>query len=153
MILQNQDYPKHIYLADDDADDRAFFAEALSAVDNSVVLVESQDGQALMQKLYLPPMPMPDVVFLDLNMPKQNGFECLEEIRKDKGDLNQLNVVIFTTSSSQMNIDNAFELGASFYAVKPTSFHDLKLLLTNVLKMNWRNPHTTDIQRQFLLVG
>ena len=87
MLTRTQNNSRHIFLADDDEDDRMFFSDALSEIDNSIVLTEAENGKELMEILHQPPNPMPEVVFLDINMPIQNGFQCLEEIRKDKNDL------------------------------------------------------------------
>ena len=139
MIIQEQNSQKHIYLADDDNDDRAIFADALKQVDNSIILTQAEDGEQLMEILYVPPTPLPNIIFLDLNMPKRNGFECLKEIRNHQ-DLKDLNVIVFTTSNNPQNIETALELGASFYAVKPTTFDGLKKLIDNFLKTDWSYP-------------
>lgn len=136
MTLQNSNSLRHIFLADDDQDDRQMFSDALSEVDRNIILTEAENGIELMSILQLPPNPLPDIVFLDLNMPKRGGLECLEEIRS-KGDLKDLKVVMLTTSSNPDNIDTAYDLGASFYAVKPNTFNDLKKLISNVLTIDW----------------
>ncbi|SNR95572.1 response regulator [Flavobacterium sp. ov086] len=128
---------KNIYLADDDDDDREMFAEALSEIDNTVILTQAQDGQQLMDILYKEPNPLPDIIFMDINMPKQDGLKCLEEIRNQCGNLKELFVIILSTSSDPLIIDKAFDLGATFYAVKPSSFVDLKSFIKEVLQIDW----------------
>lgn len=137
MITQSQIFPKNIFLADDDDDDRLLFVEALSEIDNSVSLTIAEDGKQLMDILHAKPNPLPDVLFLDINMPRKNGFECLEEIRKHNDNLKDLNIIIFTTCDKCTTMEKAYELGATFFAVKPNKFSDLKLLINDVLQMDW----------------
>lgn len=142
--------PKCIFLADDDQDDRAIFAEALLDIDSSVLLTQAEDGKQLMDILHTPPDPLPDVIFLDINMPKLNGFECLEEIRSQEGDLKKINVIVFSTCNSLTSIEKAYELGATFYAVKPNTYDDLKSFIKKVLCIDWTSPE--QIQRDFRLI-
>ena len=137
MTLQNTRVQKNIYLADDDDDDRVMFAEALFEIDSTAILTQAQDGQQLMDILYKQPNPLPDIIFMDINMPKQDGFKCLEEIRNQCGNLKELFVIILSTSSDPLVIDKAFNLGATFYAVKPSTFDDLKSLIKDVLQIDW----------------
>ena len=67
-------------------------------------------------------------------MPKKNGFDCLEEIRKHEGELKEVPVIILSTSSEPANIESAKELEASFYAVKPSRFDILKSFLGRSFK-------------------
>ena len=83
----------NILLADDDADDCLFFTEALTGSPLSTHLTTVPDGEHLMQLLSNEKYELPDVLFLDLNMPRKNGFECLSEI-KQNSKLNMLSVVI-----------------------------------------------------------
>lgn len=140
MIFPNQNSQKNIYLADDDIDDREMFAEILSELDNSVILTQAEDGKKLMEILSVSSDSLPDVIFLDLNMPKQNGFECLKQIRSHQGHLKNLKIVIFTTSSDQKDMARAFELGANFYAVKPRTFNELRSFVQDVLQIDWFSP-------------
>lgn len=137
MALANQNSQRFIYIADDDDDDRILFTEAILEVDPSVVLKEAQDGMQLMQIIETLSDPIPDVIFLDINMPKKSGFDCLREIRKQDGAIKDVKVIILSTSSDPEDIKKALELGATFYAVKPSRFDTLKLFLEEVLKMNW----------------
>ncbi|MRX41748.1 response regulator [Flavobacterium sp. LC2016-23] len=136
MDLQNSKSQRNIYLADDDDDDRSMFVEALQEVDSSVILTQAEDGKQLLEILHSDPDPLPEVIFLDINMPKVDGFECLEQIKQDT-NLKKLPIVMLSTSSDPVTIDKALELGASVYAVKPSSFEGLKTLIKNALQMDW----------------
>ena len=79
---------------------------------------------------------LPEFIFLDINMPGKSGLECLEEIRSSEGGLKEVNIVMLSTSSDPENIQKALDLGATCYAVKPSSFEKLKSLLEEVLSMD-----------------
>lgn len=127
---------RNIYLADDDHDDRLMFLEALLEVSSNVVLTQAEDGKQLLDILSENPKPLPEFVFLDINMPKVGGFECLAQIKKNK-KLNKLLIIMLSTSSDPFAITKAQELGANFYAVKPNTFDGIKILIKNVLQMDW----------------
>jgi len=136
MGLAEQNFHRYIYMADDDQDDRSLFMEAIHEVDPDVILKEARDGMELMDILLALSDPVPEVIFLDINMPKKNGFECLEEIRKCDGAIREVKVIMFSTSSDPQDIERALKLGATFYAVKPSRFDTLKEFLEQVLHMD-----------------
>ena len=140
----------NIVLADDDADDRLLFDEAISEIDVKTKLSLFNDGKALMDYLVLPDTVLPEIVFLDLNMPIKNGMQCLKEIRaNDK--LKELCVAIYSTSSSEEDIENTFVNGANVYINKPNSFSALKKAIDKVLKINWQY-HTSALNRDNFLL-
>ncbi|GGF29530.1 response regulator [Flavobacterium limi] len=134
---------RSIFIADDDSDDRTFFAEALAEVNSEILLTEFEDGLQLMNILTQPGSIIPDIIFLDINMPKYDGMQCLEIIRRSKNTLADTPVIILSTSSNSETIQKAYNLGANHYAVKPGSFNEIKFFLHSVLKMDW-NFRTTD---------
>ncbi|MCC9064982.1 response regulator [Flavobacterium aquidurense] len=137
MAFENYNSQRFIYLADDDSDDREFFADALSEIERDVILKQAPDGMHLMESLLtLSESELPDFIFLDINMPGKTGLECLQEIRNLSGGLKEVNIVMLSTSSDPENIRRASELGATFYAVKPSCFERLKSLLEEVLSMD-----------------
>ena len=73
-----------ILLADDDTDDCLFFKDALEGIPISIEFTAVHDGEQLMQFLNNETNPLPQILFLDLNMPRKNGFECLAEIKQNK---------------------------------------------------------------------
>jgi CheY-like chemotaxis protein len=128
---------KSIFLADDDADDRSFFADALKAVDKDAELTTSIDGMELMNSLgeITTDPPPPHLIFLDLNMPRKNGYECLMEIRRTH-KLKDIPVVVLTTSESRNAIDTAYDLGANCYVCKPNSHERMMRTLETVLELD-----------------
>src|ERR1700675_4386029 len=101
----------NILLADDDGDDCYFFKEALKECPVSTHLTTVPDGEHLMHLLTNGTRELPDVLFLDLNMPRKNGFECLSEIRENK-KLKDLPVIIFSTSFEQEVVNLLYQNGA-----------------------------------------
>ncbi|QSW88436.1 MULTISPECIES: response regulator [Flavobacterium] len=132
-MLEKHNSTKIIYHADDDEDDRMLFTDAVDELALPVRVQQASDGQQLLDILLRNTERLPDIVFLDINMPFRNGFECLEEIRRGKVPLREVKVVMLSTSGSPENIARAFELGADLYAVKPSSYQGLKELLSEIL--------------------
>lgn len=130
--MNSQTKSKRIHLADDDEDDRSFFEDAIKELGIETQLIMSTNGAELMKILDDTVPPPPYVIFLDLNMPRKNGFECLLEIRKIS-KLMEIMVVIFSTSSKAEIVDKAFHLGANYYICKPSSFELLKKAIKTVL--------------------
>ncbi|MTD67716.1 response regulator [Flavobacterium sp. LC2016-13] len=150
MAFDNHSTKRFIYLADDDSDDRDFFADALLEADPDAVLRQFQDGMYLMDALFtLSHTNLPEFIFLDINMPCKSGLECLAEIRNHE-NLKDVHVIMLSTSNDPENINKAFEMGATFYAVKPSSYEELKSLLDDLLNIDV--VATNEENRKFLLV-
>jgi CheY-like chemotaxis protein len=121
-------YPVLILMAEDDADDRLMAKEALevSGLRNELRFVE--DGVELMNYLSKQgryhDAPRPGLILLDMNMPRKNGREALQEI-KAQPDFRNIPVVILTTSQAEEDIRAGYELGADAYITKPVSFEGL----------------------------
>jgi len=128
----------NILLADDDTDDCNFFKDALEALPMSTKLSIVHDGDELMNYLLEQTGPLPHVLFLDINMPRKNGFECLAEIKHDE-KLKDLPVVMFSTSRSQEKINILFKTGADVYIHKPSSFAQLVQVIHHALPMAAEN--------------
>jgi CheY-like chemotaxis protein len=121
----------NIILVDDDSDDRDLFTEAMSLIHPLAEVTSKRDGEELMDYLATSSR-MPDVIFLDLNMPRKNGKECLKELRTNK-KFQTTPVIIFTTSLNPVDVQETFSQGASFFMRKPNSFEELKETLHNLL--------------------
>lgn len=130
--------PLHIMLADDDEDDRLFFKEAFEEVKIKYDITTFNDGEQLMEYLNTPGNAQPDIVFLDLNMPRKSGMECLKEIRQND-QLKKISVAIYSTSSSEQDIEDTFVAGANVYIKKPNDFNMLKKVLSDVVHINWQH--------------
>ena len=121
-----------ILLADDDEDDRFLFQEALNEITLSTRLTTVRDGEQLMEALTA--IDLPEVLFLDLNMPRKNGFQCLSEIRKSE-KLRKLPVVIFSTSFQPDAVDKLYEGGAHYYIRKPSNFDHFKSVIMRAITL------------------
>lgn len=122
----------NILLADDDADDRLFFKEAMEEIDSDTLVSFVNDGSQLMYFLNQPGIQLPHIIFLDLNMPIKNGMDCLKEIRANDR-FKDVVIAIYSTSGSDQNMQEAFVLGANIYIKKPNNFADLKASLAKVI--------------------
>ncbi|TDO82967.1 CheY-like chemotaxis protein [Flavobacterium chryseum] len=118
---------KNFLQIDDDSDDCELFMEALNAVSASHYTSINDPVEAY-HKLIKQEV-KPDVIFLDLNMPIMSGLELLSEIKK-QDILQQIPVIIFSTSRLEDLIKEAKLLGAHDYISKPNNFNDLKKILS-----------------------
>jgi len=140
----------HIILADDDEDDRMLFTDAFAELRINTKVNTFNDGVELMDYLNAPDSVLPNVLFLDLNMPKKNGIECLYEIKQDSR-FNDIAIAIFSTSSSEEHIEETFVQGANIYIKKPSDFTTLKKVLSDVVTINWQY-HTSGLNRDNFLL-
>lgn len=130
-MTQQHHTERIIYLAEDDEDDRIFFLEAAAELKLPIRILQAADGNELLQALENAEQ-LPDFIFLDINMPCKNGFECLKEIRSSQGSLKNVKIIMLSTSSSPIHIQISYRLGADYYAVKPGTFQGLRELLSKV---------------------
>ncbi|MEN2413654.1 response regulator [Flavobacterium mesophilum] len=141
----------NILLADDDDDDCSFFREALDELNLPVTLVTVHDGVQLMDYLRAhSPKELPDILFLDLNMPRKNGHECLKEI-KEIPEFDTLPVIIFSTSLDIEIVDLMYQKGATHYIRKPGEFSKLKAVISNALSTTVENNLKQPAREQFVL--
>lgn len=127
---------KTIVLAEDDEDDYLLFKEAISDHLAVLNLIWVKDGVELMQILQRNDGLIVDILFLDINMPRKNGFECLTEIRKN-ADLKDLPVVVCSTSNDSALVSWMYNCGANLYLSKPPSFQQLKSVIEKAITMDW----------------
>jgi len=141
----------HILLADDDEEDRLFFKEAFEIIKIKTVVKTVNDGIELMNHLTQSGNVLPNILFLDLNMPRKSGMECLVEI-KNLDHLKEMAVAIYSTSASEQDIEDAFVKGANVYIKKPNDFGTLRKLLEEVISMNWHY-QTSGLNRDSFLLS
>tara|TARA_R110002049_G_scaffold114646_1_gene265883 strand:+ start:1373 stop:1819 length:447 start_codon:yes stop_codon:yes gene_type:complete len=146
--MQEEDV--YIVLADDDEDDRLFFEEAFEELKINTKVKTYNDGVELMDYLNNEKGLLPNILFLDLNMPKKSGIECLEEI-KSNNRFKDIAIAIYSTSASEEDIENTFVIGANIYIKKPDNFKKLKKILSNVVTINWQY-HTSGLNKDNFLL-
>ena len=142
----------NIFLADDDKADCLLFKEALEELPVPVQLTTFHDGEQLMKRLTKKQHKLPDVLFLDLNMPRKNGFITLGEIKRDV-ELDRLPVIIFSTVSKPDNIKQVFRDAAHYYICKPNEFSELKKAIYQVLSLIAQNNMPLPLKEDFVLTG
>lgn len=112
------------FLVDDDLDDQEIFAMALKEVNSSMQLFFARDGIEALEKLTGQMPLVPDYIFIDLNMPRMGGKQCLIEIKK-LSHLHHIPLIIYSTLSDGRYEQELKRLGASGYIAKPTRIADL----------------------------
>lgn len=140
----------NIILADDEDNDRLLFVDALSELKLKTIIHIVNDGVELMEYLNKENNVLPQLIFLDLNMPRKNGLECLKEI-KANDKFNNIAVAIFSTSTSEKDIEETFINGANVYINKPNSFEGLKQALNKVITTAFNCQETFLDKSNFLL--
>tara|TARA_R110002096_G_scaffold431563_1_gene646977 strand:- start:14591 stop:15037 length:447 start_codon:yes stop_codon:yes gene_type:complete len=140
----------HIILADDDEDDRLFFTDAFEELKIGTKVKTFNDGVYLMDYLNSDGCELPHILFLDLNMPRKSGLECLNEI-KSNTKFNDIVIAIYSTSASEEDIEKTFVQGANIYIKKPSSFKILKKVLSEVVTTNWQY-HTNGLNKDNFLL-
>ncbi len=135
----NKEYPKisrelHIILAEDDPDDRLLFNEAIKELPVSVQVTAVPNGEELIAWLNDHENDLPDALYLDLNMPRKNGFAALSEIKRNI-KLQDLPVFIFSTATKNEMIKQVYNDAAHYYIQKPIHFQDLKKLIYKSLAL------------------
>jgi len=128
----------HILLADDDNSDRFFFEKALKEITIQTKLTTVEDGEQLLNYLKKNSNHLPDVIFLDLNMPRKNGNECLSEIKSDE-KLKHIPIVIYSTSLYEDIANILYQNGAHYYLQK-CDLKDLPAYIQKALTLLSENP-------------
>jgi CheY-like chemotaxis protein len=114
-----------VYLiVDDDIDDQQFINEALEEITGSCKTYFATNGEEAIAMLRKAGSIIPDSIFLDLNMPRMSGRECLRELKRDPV-LSKIPVVIFSTSSARRDKEELLKMGASYFLTKPTDYNAL----------------------------
>ena len=137
--------PISILLADDDKDDCLLFQEVLEELPLQTRLSVVNNGEQLMHFLHREAT-TPGVLFLDLNMPRKNGFECLMEIMRSDA-LREMPVIIFSTSFDREIVSILQQNGARYYIRKPDEFGVLKDVIHKAL-ISITNPNTVKPSRE-----
>lgn len=139
-----------IILAEDDRDDQLLFEECINELPVTVELITFSNGDELMEWLSDHKNNLPDALFLDLNMPRKNGFAALGEIKRDT-KLQDLPVIIFSTTTNKEMIKQVFKDAAHYYIRKPADFRKLRELIYKSLKLIADNEMDLPGKENFML--
>lgn len=124
--------PLTLLYADDDADDLNVVEEVLKEVSPQSRFVSARDGQAALDKLQGGQL-IPDLILLDLNMPRMNGRECLTELKKNEA-LQDIPVIIYTTSSMSRDVEATITNGAACFITKPSSIQEARSIFSQIVQ-------------------
>ena len=147
-MIDNSEY-LNVLLADDDPDDRLFFNDAVETLPVKINLAMVKDGEQLMKQLLNNTTQLPDMLFLDLNMPFKNGFQCLVEIRSTPL-LKDMFIAIYSTTANPREVEETFTKGANLFIHKPNTFTELKLILAKVFNLDLK-AYSHPIKAKFVL--
>jgi len=128
--------PKTILIVDDDADDIELFCLAVGEIDDAIKCIHARTGEEALQLLRKNLLRKPDYIFLDLNMPRMNGKQCLGMIKKDP-EFSEIPVIIYSTSKLPEDYKETKSLGAVHFLTKPSRHADLKKAISYVLEEKW----------------
>jgi CheY-like chemotaxis protein len=127
---------KLILIVDDDADDRIFFTEALLEIDKTMQCIPARNAMEALDILKNSRGRVPDYIFLDLNMPRVSGLQCLAQIKKSV-DHRHIPVIIFTTSRQHADAEEAKKMGADLFLSKPAKYNELVEMLRFIIAQEW----------------
>lgn len=142
--------PLNILLADDDKDDCLLFQDVLKELTMPTTFKAVHDGEQLMRHLKEATNELPTVLFLDLNMPRKNGFACLEEIKRCE-NLKKILVIIFSTSYDEKIADLLYKNAAHYYICKPADFSQLRKIIEHSLRLISKKKTSQPPKEKFLL--
>lgn len=142
--------PLNLLLADDDIDDCFFFQEALEELPIATTLTTVHDGVQLMELLSTSEGPLPDALFLDLNMPLKSGFDCLAEI-KMMDTLTALPVIVYSTSLNLEVIDLLYQKGVQYYICKPGEYDKLQQVIFEAITLISQHKSNQPARDSFIL--
>jgi len=129
-----------IFYADDDAEDREMFCDVIQQINPAIKVVLSKDGHEALKILNLQ-TPLPDLIFLDINMPRVNGIECLIKIKSDDR-LKTVPVIIYSTTADSREVKKMILLGAEGFISKVNSLGELKDSIRKVLMKDYTLLHS-----------
>lgn len=140
----------NIVLVDDDEDDRFLFSEAFEELKVATELLLFKNGQEFIDYLDSGLQRIPKLIFLDLNMPIKNGMECLKYMRQNEL-FNDIFVAIYSTSSSEQDIEDTFLNGANIYIQKPNNYSTLTRVIDRAVRVSLQYDTSNLDRNNFLL--
>ncbi|NMH27371.1 response regulator [Flavobacterium silvaticum] len=126
------DYTRQCLFIDDDADDQDFFCEAVKFIDPAMECFFADDGIQAINKLEDNENFIPDFIFINMNMPRMSGPECLARIAKME-HLAKSRIYMYSSSSNDQLLNEVRTLGAQDLLVKPSSISEMRALLERIL--------------------
>lgn len=138
---------KDVLVAEDDMDDFLQFELAVKEITTSIYLRHAPDGELLFQQLK---QAIPDLLFLDIEMPCKSGIDCILEIRRDPR-YNYMPVIMFTSHDRQAYINQSYENGANYFLLKPSTVNALRQKLEMIFSRQWKHQFYFPPLHEFVL--
>ena len=135
MTFSGRTIPPRCFLIDDDLDDQEIFLMAMQQFDASIRCDFASDGAKALEQLKADAVDVPDCIFIDMNMPRMNGIDCLEQIKKID-HLKDVPACMFSTSADPTLVARAKALGAIDFIIKPADIMELSGMLGHFFKLN-----------------
>ncbi len=142
----------NILLADDDTADCLLFKDALEELPLSANLTIVHNGEQVIEELSKEGSNLPDVLFLDLNMPRKIGFATLGAIKRSI-ELQNLPVIVISTSSDPNMVKNVYRDAAHYYICKPVDFLQLKKVIYEALTLITQKNNPLSLEEAFMITG
>jgi CheY-like chemotaxis protein len=125
---------ENILIAEDDVDDFELLRDAIVDAGFSVIIERAENGEILLRILGLN---IPDILFLDIQMPCKDGKQCLKEIR-DNPRYDALPVIMYSSHSAKNDIEYCYRQRANLYTLKPSSYANLKRVIEHIFSIDWK---------------
>jgi CheY-like chemotaxis protein len=125
--------PIRLLLVDDDKDDQEIFSIALDDLGEEIDCRYANDGIQALEMLGKPGTELPEIIFIDMNMPRMNGLQCLAEIKKNPV-LGKIQAYMYSTSADEKSIETARNYGALDFIIKPASISELSEILRELFE-------------------
>lgn len=138
----------HILMADDDKDDFYILKEAAEKAGEPLTISYVSNWLELWRFIL---KTLPDVLFLDLNMPVKNGIECLQLLREDR-KYDKVPIIIYSTFVNKNDIDKAYKSGANYFVVKPSAIEDISDMIKKLCSMSKEVLLSTPPREEFVLI-
>lgn len=148
--ILTQNSPINVLLVDDDGDDFLFFKKALDYQVFNTTFNRVANGDKLAELLNDGTMPMPDIIFMDVNMPGKNGYDCVIEMKESK-TLDKIPIVMYSTCYQEFVADVLYNMGANFYIKKPVGFSEIKNVIQKALCFVTENKSYSPTRANFVL--
>ncbi len=145
MTLPN--HATKVLIGEDDNDDYLIFSLAIEETSYRILLTRATDGKMLLGQLK---KEMPDILFLDLNLPIIDGQQCLKEIRGNR-EYDALPVITYTSYDDLTNIEYCYREGSNLYVIKPSTIGDLKHILERILSIDWNKMNYFPSKSDFVI--
>jgi CheY-like chemotaxis protein len=135
--METHTKPIEVIFTDDDEDDLEFFRQALEKLETPTNLNTFRDCDKMMKFLERKKdTPSPDIIFLDINIPKKDGLTCLMELRS-KPRFQKVPIIMFTTSLRPLDVQQSYIKGANLYIKKPSGFNELVTTMQKLFSKQW----------------